>query len=197
MKKEKKKIDVIFLLDRSGSMHGSEEDTIGGYNSYLNEQKKNNTLITTVLFDDNYELLHFREKITEINDLTKEQYYVRGCTALYDAIGTTIEKLEKQKIDNKVLFIITTDGLENASQRFNKKKVSSLIKKHSDWEFIYLGANIDSYQEAASIGISKDRACNYSKSQKGFKNLFATISNLSECLSKDIEIGTEWKNNLK
>lgn len=197
MKKENKKIDVIFLLDRSGSMRGSEEDTIGGYNSYLTKQKKNNALITTILFDDNYELLHFRKRITEINDLTKEEYYVRGCTALYDAIGTTIEKLDKEKIDNKVLFIITTDGLENASQRFNKKKISILIKKHPDWEFIYLGANIDSYQEAASIGISKERTCNYSKSQKGLKNLFSTISDLSDCLCKDIEIGTEWKNNLE
>lgn len=197
MKKENKKIDVIFLLDRSGSMHGSEEDTIGGYNSYLKDQKKNNALITTVLFDDNYELLHFRKNINEINNLTNKEYYVKGCTALYDAIGITIKKLEKEKIDNKVLFVITTDGIENASQEFDKKKISSLIKKHSNWEFIYLGANIDSYQEASSIGIKKDRTCNYSKSRKGVKNLFATISKLSECMSNDVEIGTNWKNNLE
>ena len=114
---KKKELDVVFLLDRSGSMQGSELDTIGGYNSYLSKQTKNkfNTKITTVLFDDQYEILHDRKDIKEVKDITEKEYYVRGCTALLDAIGKTINNLDKKVKDNKVLFVITTDGLENAS----------------------------------------------------------------------------------
>lgn len=193
----KKKLDVVFLLDRSGSMNGSELDTIGGYNSYLKKQRKNNALVTTVLFDDNYEILHFRKNIKEVNNLTQKEYFVRGCTALYDAIGKTIKKLEKEVEDNKVLFVITTDGLENASINYNKQKVTELIKGHSNWEFIYLGANIDSYQEGMSIGISENNISNYKKSKIGMKNLFKSISNVCECMFCEEEIGTDWKKDLE
>ncbi len=196
---KKKELDVVFLLDRSGSMQGSELDTIGGYNSYLSKQRKNkfNTKITTVLFDDQYEILHDRKDIKEVKDITDKEYYVRGCTALLDAIGKTINKLDKKVKDNKVLFVITTDGLENASKEYNKDKIKTLIEQHSNWEFIYIGANIDSYGEGASIGIPRQNISNYSKSKKGTDTLFRSINYLSECMCMDKSFGTSWKEELE
>lgn len=196
---KKKELDVVFLLDRSGSMQGSELDTIGGYNSYLSKQRKNkfNTKITTVLFDDQYEILHDRKDIKEVKDITEKEYYVRGCTALLDAIGKTINNLDKKVKDNKVLFVITTDGLENASKEYNKDKIKALIEQHSNWEFIYIGANIDSYGEGASIGIPRQNISNYSKSKKGTDTLFRSINYLSECMCMDKSFGNSWKEELE
>lgn len=194
--KENSKLDVVFLLDRSGSMEGSELDTIGGYNQYLKEQKNNSSLITTVLFDDQYELLHFRKDVQGVSKLTKNEYYVRGCTALYDAIGKTIRKLENFVGVNKVLFVITTDGLENASREYDKAKVKELIKSHPEWEFIYLGANIDSYEEGSSIGICESHISNYKKTKKGLRDLFSSVSFLSECVISEEEIDETWKKEL-
>jgi uncharacterized protein YegL len=191
------KINVVFLLDRSGSMHNSVEDTIGGYNSYLEKERKNTSLITTILFDDEYEVLHYRKESKDIKKLTKKEYFVRGCTALYDAIGKTIRKLEHDVKDEKVLFIITTDGLENASKEYNKKSISKLIKKHKDWEFIYLGADIDSYAEGESIGISRDRISNFKKSREGIKEVFDSVVILESCLAKNEEISSRWKEKLE
>lgn len=197
--KKIKELDVVFLLDRSGSMQGSELDTIGGYNSYLDKQRKNkfNTKITTVLFDDQYEVLHNRKDIKDVNNLTENEYYVRGCTALLDAIGKTINNLDKKVKDNKVLFVITTDGLENASREYNKDKIKTLIEQHSNWEFIYIGANIDSYNEGSSIGIPRKNIANYSKSKKGTDTLFRSINFLSESLYNDEEIAESWKKELE
>ena len=196
---KKKELDVVFLLDRSGSMQGSELDTIGGYNSYLSKQRKNkfNTKITTVLFDDQYEILHDRKDIKEVKDITEKEYYVRGCTALLDAIGKTINNLDKKVKDNKVLFVITTDGLENTSKEYNKDKIKTLIEQHYNWEFIYIGANIDSYGEGASIGIPRQNISNYSKSKKGTDTLFRSINYLSECMCMDKSFGNSWKEELE
>jgi len=194
--KKVKELDVVFILDKSGSMHGSEEDTIGGYNKYLSDNRKSNVKVTTVLFDDNYQLLHYRKDINDIKDLTKADYQVGGCTALYDAIGITINKLDKDT-KNKVLFIITTDGLENASKEYNKGSINKLIKKHNNWEFIYLGANIDSYSEGASIGISEDNIANYEKSSKGISKMFKSLSTLSDTMINDESITSDWKKELK
>ena len=120
MKKTNEKIELVFLLDRSGSMGGLEEDTIGGYNSVLKDNKNKDALVTTVLFDNQIEFLHDREDIKKIKDITKKDYYVRGCTALLDAIGITINKISKETKDRKVIFVITTDGLENASREYNR-----------------------------------------------------------------------------
>ena len=132
---KKKEMDIVFLLDRSGSMSGSEEDTIGGYNSYLDKQRKNkfNTKVTTILFDNEYEVLTDRKSIEDVSNLTKDTYFVRGSTALLDAIGKTINSLDKKVKDNKVLFVITTDGLENSSCEYTKDKIKELINKHSNW----------------------------------------------------------------
>lgn len=196
--KKIKELDVVFLLDRSGSMQGSETDTIGGYNSYLEQQRKNNysTKITTVLFDDQYEILHNREDITKVKNLTNKEYYVRGCTALLDAIGKTINNLDKKE-NNKVLFVITTDGLENASKEYNKDKIKTLIEQHPNWEFIYIGANIDSYGEGTSIGIPRKNISNYSKSKKGTDTLFRSINYLSECMYMNEEFNESWKKELE
>ena len=196
---KKKELDVVFLLDRSGSMQGSETDTIGGYNSYLEQQRKNkfNTKITTVLFDDQYEILHNRKSIQDVNNLTEKEYFVRGCTALLDAIGKTINNLDKKVKDNKVLFVITTDGLENASREYNKDKIKSLIEQHSNWEFIYIGADIDSYGEGTSIGIPRKNISNYSNSKKGTDTLFKSINYLSRCMCMDESFDESWKEELE
>ena len=127
MKRKNEEMDIVFLLDRSGSMGGMESDTIGGYNSYLNQQKDKNALVTTVLFDDQYELLTNRAKIQDVSDLTSSEYYVRGCTALLDAIGKTIKLMDKAK-SKKCIFVITTDGYENASKEYNKAQIKELIE---------------------------------------------------------------------
>lgn len=198
-KNTKKEMDVVFLLDRSGSMSGIEKDTIGGYNSYLDKQRKNklNTKITTVLFDNEYELIHDRKDISDVKNLTEKEYYVRGCTALLDAIGITITNLEKKAKDNKVLFVITTDGLENASREYTKEKVKNLIEKHSNWEFIYIGANIDSYAEGSALGISRKNIANYSKSKQGTAALFDCIGDISMSMYQEESLSESWKEKLE
>ena len=196
---KKKKVNVVFLLDRSGSMARCVEDTIGGYNNYLNEQKKtaNAVFVSTILFDNNYEVLHDCVPINKVKDITREQYYVRGTTALYDAIGKTIEDLDKKRLDNKVLFIITTDGLENASHRYHKDQIKELIEEHKNIDFIYVGANIDSYAEASSIGIKADFVANYETNEKGVKKLFKSVAKATESICDCESICANWKSDLK
>ena len=181
-------LDLIFLMDRSGSMSGSEEDTIGGFNSFIKREKAKglNTRVTTILFDDNYEMLYKRKQIEEVKELTENEYWVRGCTALLDAIGKTINTLDKE-IDNNVLFVIMTDGMENSSREFNKEQISNLINSHN-WEFIYIGADIDSYSEARNIGIRKSRTANYRKTKRGIKDLYESISTAGDCVRCDMSL---------
>ena len=191
-------IDLVFLMDRSGSMSGSEEDTIGGFNSFIerHKQKDVNTTVTTILFDDKYEILYKRVPITEVNKLTREEYWVRGCTALLDAIGKTITTLDRE-IDNKVLFVIMTDGFENASREYSKEQIQSLIGSHN-WEFIYIGADIDSYAEAGCIGIRKTHTANYKKSARGVEKLYCSIGNAVESMREDISLDeSDWKKDLE
>lgn len=189
-------MDVVFLLDRSGSMGGIEEDTIGGYNSYIESQKGKNVKVTTVLFDDKYEILHNREDVDSIKKLTKKDYYVRGCTALLDAIGKTIREME-DKDTNKVIFIITTDGYENASTKYNKSQIKELISSHKDWKFMYIGADIDSYSEGRSLGISDEFIANYKKTNRGVSKLYRTMSRICNCLYVDEKVDENWKNELE
>ena len=194
---KKNKLDIIFLLDRSGSMSGCENNTINSYNSYLSKQKKNKylTKITTILFDDQYEILFNRENIKEVKYLTNKEYYVRGCTALYDAIGKTINFYSRQ-IKNKVLFIIITDGLENASREFDKLRIKQLIQNHPNWEFIYLGANIDTYSEATKIGIKESNIASYQKTKKGFNDLFEAVDEATISLLKHDNLSNKWNQRL-
>lgn len=196
MKRKNEEMDIVFLLDRSGSMGGIETDTIGGYNSYINEQKKNNAKVTTILFDDRYEMLTKREDIKNIKKLTNKEYYVRGCTALLDAIGNTINFMDKEKA-NKVMFVITTDGMENASKEYNRAKIKEMIQGHKDWEFIYIGADIDSYSEGQSIGIDSKNISNYRKDKKGVSMLYSAISNATENYRADRRNNVDWKQDLE
>lgn len=189
-------MDVIFLLDRSGSMGEIEKDTIGGYNSYIDSQRRKNVKVTTILFDDKYEVLHNREDVDNIKKLTNKEYYVRGCTALLDAIGKTIREME-DKNPNRVMFVITTDGYENASKEYNKSQIKELIESHKDWKFMYIGADIDSYSEGRSIGIDDSFIANYEKSEKGVRKLYKAVGKLSCIFYDEDEIDESWKNELE
>lgn len=196
---KRKELDVVFLLDRSGSMAGMESDTIGGYNSYIAKQRKKSeeVKVTTVLFDDEYEVLNNRLSLSKVQTLTNKEYYVRGSTALLDAIGITINNFEKTKRDGKVLFVITTDGLENSSTQYTKEQIKEMIQGHKDWEFLYIGANIDSYQEGGNIGIKKENIANYKKSKKGIKSLFKSIGKATEYFCAEECISENWKSDLE
>ena len=164
----------------------------------LKQRKNNNNpKITTILFDDKYELLYDRKDIKEVKNLTEKEYYVRGCTALLDAIGITITNLSKKVGNNKVLFVITTDGLENASKEYNKTKIKELIESHKNWEFIYIGANIDSYSEGTEIGISIKNISNYKKSKKGTESLFRSIEKATNILYEEETLDASWKESLE
>ena len=189
--------EIVFILDRSGSMNGLEKDTIGGYNSLLEKQRKANgeVMISTILFDDCIEVLHNRVPLDEIKDITEEEYYVRGCTALLDAIGLTIQNIKKQQEcmtqeerPGKTLFIITTDGMENSSHRYTYSAIKELIdcqKEGFGWEFLFLGANMDAIAEAGRFGIEADRAVSYKCDAKGtevnFSVLSQAISKVRQC----------------
>ena len=191
-------LDLIFLIDRSGSMYGSEKDTMGGFNSFIEKERKKefNTTVTTILFDHEYEILYKRTPINDVKELTSEEYYVRGSTALLDAIGKTITTLDKE-IDNKVLFVIMTDGMENSSIEFSKTQVSNMIKNH-DWEFIFIGADIDSYAEAGNIGIKRTHVANYEKSARGVERAFVSMERATDCLRFNRKLNdAKWKRDLE
>lgn len=195
-KTKNNEMDVVFLLDRSGSMGGIEKDTIGGYNSYIDSQRGKNVKVTTILFDDKYEVLHNREDVDNIKKLTNKDYYVRGCTALLDAIGKTIREME-DKNPNKVIFIITTDGYENTSTKYNKSQIKELISVHKDWKFMYIGADIDSYSEGRSLGIKDEFIANYKKTDRGISKLYNALTTASKLFYEEEIIDESWKNELE
>ena len=193
-----KSLDLVFLIDRSGSMYGSEKDTIGGFNAFIEKEKAKDfdVRVTTILFDHEYEVLYKRRDINEVAELTCDEYFVRGSTALLDAIGRTVTALDKQATD-KVLFVIMTDGMENSSVEFSKSQIKEMIDGH-DWEFIYIGADIDSYAEAAKMGIRRSRTANYKKSREGIARMYDSVACVTECMLKDVDLDdADWKGDLK
>ena len=195
--------EIVFILDRSGSMSGLEQDTIGGYNSLIRKQKSEDgeAIISTVLFDDQTEVLHDRVHLDSIKPMTEKEYYVRGCTALLDAVGGAIHHIgnvhkyaRKEDVPEKTLFIITTDGMENASRRYSYEKVKHMIerqKKKFGWEFLFLGANIDAIDVAGRFGIQPERAVNYNCDSKGtalnYRVLSKVVSRVRQCEFEDMD----------
>lgn len=192
-----KKTELVFILDRSGSMMGLEKDTIGGYNSMLERQKnaEQEVYVTTVLFDDKYELLHNRVNLKEVKPITEKEYYVRGCTALLDAVGKTVNLVKSSAdADTSVIFVITTDGYENASREFNHAQIQRMIRMQEEkgWEFIFLGANIDSAQTAEKMGIRRERATDYVADSKGVGLNFQAISKAVSNFMSTGEVEDDW-----
>ena len=207
--------EIVFILDRSGSMSGLEKDTIGGYNSLMEKQKKEEgeAIISTVLFDDRSEVLHDRVSLDKISPMTEEEYYVRGCTALLDAVGGAIHHIgnvhkyaREEDRPEKTLFIITTDGQENASKKYSYDKVKKMVerqKKKFGWEFLFLGANIDAVGEAARFGIQANRAVKYECDEVGtelnYHVLSKTVSKVRSCAVCDMDaiLDDDWQKEIE
>ena len=196
--------ELVFILDRSGSMSGLESDTIGGFNSLITKQKneESDAFITTVLFDDQLQTIHDRISIHKINQMTSKEYYVRGCTALLDAIGKTIHHISnihkyirKEDVPAKTLFVITTDGMENASKEFSYPTVKQLIKEKKElgWEFLFLGANIDALETANKFGIEKDKAVNYHNDSDGVALNYECINEAVRIVRNNGKLDKKWK----
>lgn len=206
---KKGRTELVFILDRSGSMSGLESDTIGGYNAMLKKQKKETgeAVMTTVLFDDRVELLHDRIPLKGIQPITDREYYVRGSTALLDAVGTAILKIanvqkhtaESERAEH-VLFVITTDGMENASREFSHEQIKQMIhrqKSEYGWEFIFLGANIDAISTAAQFGIGEDRAVNYHADREGTLLNYDVINEAVSSLREGRAMSERWKDRIE
>ena len=197
--------EIVFILDRSGSMSGLEADTIGGFNSMIEKQKKadGDALISTVLFDNFSEVIHDRVSIQNIKPMTDEDYTVRGCTALLDAIGGAIHHIgnihkyaRAEDVPEHTMFVITTDGMENASHRYNSEKVKMMIERQKEkygWEFLFLGANIDAVETAKHFGISEDRAVNFHSDSEGTQLNYEVLSEAICSVRCSAPLGADWK----
>ena len=200
--------EIVFILDRSGSMAGLEDDTIGGFNAFIAKQKKEEgeALISTVLFDDRCEVIYDRVDLRKIEPMTDKQYYVRGCTALLDALGGAIHHIgnvhkyaREEDRPEKTLFIITTDGMENASRRYDYDRVRTMVERQKEkynWEFLFLGANMDAIETAGHFGISKDRAVNFVCDSEGtklnYEVLSAAVTGFRACKSAAPKLADGW-----
>ncbi len=199
--------ELVFILDKSGSMCGLEEDTIGGFNSVLAKQKKEdggNCFVSTILFDDEINVLHDRIPIEEVKEMTAKEYFTGGCTALLDAVGRTVNHIKtihrylKSERPTKTLFVITTDGMENASREYRKEEVKRLIEQQTEkgWEFLFLGANIDAVETAENIGIRKERAANFINDRRGIRGNYAAITGCVSDLRLGKTIRDDWKDEI-
>ena len=197
--------ELVFILDRSGSMQGLEKDTIGGFNAMIEKQKKEpgEAFVSTVLFDDRVEVLHDRVPLREVRPITEQEYYVRGCTALLDAIGGAIHHIgnihkyaRPEDVPARTLFVITTDGMENASRRYTAPQVKADIRRQKErygWEFLFLGANIDAVETAGHLGIAPDRAVNYHSDSVGTRLNYAAMSQAVSSLRNSPVLDPHWK----
>lgn len=209
--------ELVFILDRSGSMSGLESDTIGGFNSMIEKQKKQDgeCIVSTVLFDDESRVIHDRVGLDKIKPMTEDDYFVGGCTALIDAIGGAIHHIgnvhkyaRPEDVPENTIFIITTDGQENASRRYSSDKVKQMIERQKEkygWEFLFIGANIDAVETAKHYGIDRNRAVNYNADAEGTSVLYETVSKAvcnvraSKCMADDwsAEIDKDFKKRSK
>jgi uncharacterized protein YegL len=200
--------ELVFIIDKSGSMSGFEADTIGGFNSMIEQQKalEGDVRVTTVFFSGTDAILHDREKICDIKPMTREQYTVGGCTALLDAIGNTINHIDTihkyarpEDVPEKTIFLITTDGFENASKCFSSDDIKKSISLHeavAKWEFLFVAANIDAVETARNIGISEDRAANYRQDSKGTADAYSAMSCAVSAMRESRPCTNEWKKKL-
>lgn len=201
--------ELVFILDRSGSMAGLELDTIGGFNSMIAKQKREagEAVISTVLFDNTSEVIHDRVDIQKIEPMTEKQYYVRGCTALLDAIGGAIHHIgnvhkyaRDEDRPEHTLFIITTDGMENASHKYSSDRVKKMIERQKTkygWEFLFLGANIDAVETAGNFGIDADRAVNYHCDSEGTALNYEVLSEAICSIRCSRPIEPKWKERIE
>lgn len=192
--------ELVFVLDRSGSMGGLEEDTIGGFNSMIEKQKQGTgkVIVSTVLFDHIAEVIHDRVDIEQVSPMTSKEYFARGMTALLDAVGDAIHHIgnvhkyaREEDVPAKTIFVITTDGEENSSKRYSVEKVKSMITRQQEkygWEFLFLGANIDVVETASNLGIRRDRMADVAASSAGVKESFDLMS----CALESIDSGAEF-----
>ena len=198
--------EIVFILDRSGSMAGLEDDTIGGFNAMIEKQRKEagEALVSTVLFDHETEVIHDRVDIRRIEPITRKEYYVRGSTALLDAVGGAIHHIgnvhkyaREEDRPEKTLFVITTDGMENASHKYSYARLKAMIERQKEkhgWEFLFLGANIDAAREAARFGIGADRAANYHADSKGTNVIYETVSEaITQVRCCAAPLSADWK----
>ena len=198
-----KLVELVFVLDMSGSMSGLESDTIGGYNSILKKQKEEGSVrVTTTLFNSNMKMIHDGKDIKDVNPLTNDDYIPGGCTALLDAIGNTISHvtakqsaLKEEDRPTKTLMVITTDGLENSSVEFSKKAVKALIesKEAAGWEFLFVGANIDVIETGESFGISRDHSVDYICDKKGNRVMFCALNETISNTRMTGKVSRKWK----
>ncbi|MBQ3394521.1 MAG: VWA domain-containing protein [Oscillospiraceae bacterium] len=196
--------EMVFVLDRSGSMHGLEADTIGGFNSLIDKQKKEegDALVSMVLFDDYSEVIYDRVDIKKIEPLTDKQYTVRGCTALIDAIGGAVHHIgnvhkyaREEDRPAKTVFVIITDGMENASVEYSQKRVKEMIERQKEkygWEFMFLGANIDAVSTARDYGIARDRAVRYRSDRRGTRMNYEAVSTVMSSVRAGREVDRNW-----
>ncbi len=209
MEKVKNNItELVFILDRSGSMGGLESDTIGGFNSLIEKQKKQDgeCYVSTVLFDNVSEVIHDRVKLAEIKPMTDKEYFVRGCTALIDAIGGAIHHIgnihkyaRPEDVPEHTMFVITTDGLENASHKYSSDEVKKMVERQKEkygWEFLFIGANIDSVETAKHFGIGADRAVNYHADKQGTAVLYDTVAETVCCMRASRPIESDWSDRI-
>ena len=196
--------ELVFILDRSGSMAGLESDTVGGFNALIEKQKKQagKCVVSTVLFDDESEVLHDRVDLEQIRPMTENEYFVRGCTALIDAIGGAIRHIgnvhkyaRPEDVPAHTLFVITTDGIENASRRYSSDQVKRMVERQKErygWEFLFIGANIDSVETAGRYGIRADRAVNYHADRQGTGILYDTVAETVSSVRRNRPLTADW-----
>lgn len=200
--------ELVFIIDRSGSMHGMESDTIGGVNAILEKQKKadGKVFISTVLFNHESVVLHDRKDIREVQELTEKDYEASGCTALCDAIGGAIRHIRNvhryirpEDVPDHTLFVITTDGLENASRRYSADEVRGMIKdqKENGWEFLFLGANIDAVETAREFGLPETSSADFVCDSRGIRTMYNSVADACLCFSQSGVVKGDWKRNIK